>query len=128
MLFNSFEFICVFLPITLFVFFSIGTAGYDRYAISWLVAASLFYYGWWNPAYLALILASIIFNYSFGVMLGCQWSWPMRQRTTRKKTLIVLGITANVALLAYYKYENFFVDAVNAIGGYSYNLENIILP
>jgi hypothetical protein len=69
MLFNSYEFIFLFLPITLLVFFSIGGRGHHRIAIAWLVGASLFFYGWWNPAYLGLILASILFNYATGVAL-----------------------------------------------------------
>ncbi len=72
MLFNSYEFIFLFLPITLLVFFSIGGRGHDRIAIAWLVGASLFFYGWWNPAYLGLILVSILFNYATGVALASQ--------------------------------------------------------
>jgi hypothetical protein len=52
MLFNSWEFIFLFLPLTLFIFFQIGRRGYYTFAIAWLVAASLFFYAWWNPAYL----------------------------------------------------------------------------
>lgn len=128
MLFNSFEFILGFLPITLLLFFTIGMAGYHRFAISWLVAASLFYYGWWNPAYFGLILASIIFNYSVGRILGSQRVRLGRPWTAIHKILVALGITGNVGLLAYYKYKNFFVEVVNGIGGYGYNLENVILP
>ena len=72
MLFNSYEFIFLFLPITLLVFFSIGGRGHHRIAIAWLVGASLFFYGWWNPAYLGLILASILFNYAVGLALLSQ--------------------------------------------------------
>jgi len=63
MLFNSFEFILLFLPITLTVFLGLGTLKYYRLAIAWLVLASLVFYGYWNPAYLYLIVGSILFNY-----------------------------------------------------------------
>ena len=69
MLFNSIEFIFVFLPVVLLVFYMIGSYGNHRVAISWLVGASLFFYGWWNPAYLGLILGSILFNYAMGAAL-----------------------------------------------------------
>jgi len=56
--FNSFEFI--FLPITLLGFFAIGERAPHRVAIAWLVGVSLFIFGWWNPAYLGLMLFSIL--------------------------------------------------------------------
>ncbi len=83
MLFNSYEFIFLFLPITLLVFFSIGGRGHHRIAIAWLVGASLFFYGWWNPAYLGLILASILFNYATGVALLSQPSTPPARSLAR---------------------------------------------
>ncbi len=70
MLFNSYIFIFVFLPITLLGFHVIGSQGRHKVALAWLVAASLFFYGWWNPAYLGLILGSMLFNYAMGVALS----------------------------------------------------------
>jgi hypothetical protein len=70
MLFNSYIFIFLFLPITLLGFHLIGSQGHHRVAVAWLVAASLFFYGWWNPAYLGLILGSMLFNYAIGVALS----------------------------------------------------------
>ena len=69
MLFNSVEFIFVFLPVVLLVFYMIGSYGNHRVAISWLVGASLFFYGWWNPACLELMLGSILFNYAIDAAL-----------------------------------------------------------
>lgn len=118
MLFNSYVFIFVFLPVTLLGFHLIGGRGHHRVAVAWLVGASLFFYGWWNPAYLGLMLASILFNYAVGVSLGAR---PQR-------TVLVFGVTANLALLGYYKYANFFVDNLNALAGNTFTLETIILP
>jgi len=122
MLFNSFIFIFVFLPITLFGFFAIGKLGHFRVAIAWLVGASLVFYGWWNPAYLWLILFSILFNYSIGVLLGSH------REVAKKKTLLTIGVIGNLALLGYYKYANFFVSNLNELIGTNYNLEVILLP
>jgi alginate O-acetyltransferase complex protein AlgI len=127
MLFNSYEFIILFLPITLAGFFYIGSVGHHRVAISWLVAASLFYYGWWNPAYLSLILGSIFFNYSFGVILGRQEAFS-KQGFINKKNMLIIGIVINLVLLGYFKYANFFVDTINSLLYLNYNLEKIILP
>jgi len=74
MLFNSHIFIFIFLPITLSIFFKIGRMGYSHFAIAWLAGASLFFYGWWNPAYLILIIGSILFNYTIGVLIVKQAS------------------------------------------------------
>lgn len=123
MLFNSYFFILVFLPVTLLVFFALGRNGGRRAAIAWLVAASLFFYGWWNPAYLGLIVASILFNYAVGSVLG-----DTKRRAQTRKAALVLGISANLAVLAYYKYANFFLGSLNSALGTGYGLSEIILP
>lgn len=69
MLFNSYEFIFVFLPITFFIYFFLNKKRLGELSKGFLVASSLFFYGWWNIAYLPIILTSMIFNYCFGVEL-----------------------------------------------------------
>ncbi len=118
MLFNSYLFVFAFLPVVLLGFHLIGKRGHLRIAICWLIIASLFFYGWWNPAYLVLILASIIFNYAVRVFLGRNPS----------KYILAFGITVNLVLLGYFKYANFFVDNFNVITGVNIHLEKIILP
>ncbi len=127
MLFNSHFFIFIFLPLTLFVFFMIGGRSHHRVAVAWLVGASLFFYGWWNPAYLGLILGSMIFNYSAGVFMNSASSSAGGSGKSRKSALIV-GVAGNLALLGYFKYANFFVNTVNAAADTSYHLDTIILP
>jgi hypothetical protein len=56
-LFNSYEFIFVFLPVTVLLFFQLARLS-SQLAASWLVMASLFFYGWWNPIYVGLLLGS----------------------------------------------------------------------
>lgn len=121
MLFNSYLFIFIFLPATLIVFFLIGGRGHHRVAISWLVACSLFFYGWWNPAYLGLIFVSILFNYAMGLVVASN-------ETGNRKLWLMAGITFNLGLLSYYKYANFFVDSVNWTLGSGFHLETILLP
>jgi len=122
MLFNSYTFIFLFLPTVLFGFHLIGKQGHHRVAIAWLVGASLFFYGWWNPAYLGLMLVSIFFNYGIGVSLGGAPKQP------NKKPILIFGVIVNLGLLAYFKYANFFVDNLNNIAGTDIVLEQIILP
>ncbi len=123
MLFNSYEFIFLFLPITLLGFHLIGKHEHYRIAIAWLVGASLFFYGWWNPAYLGLILFSILFNYSIGVLLG---NSPGNKLS--KKTILTIGVSINLLVLGYYKYANFFVDTLNALNSTNIVLYEVILP
>jgi len=122
MLFNSYEFIFLFLPISIIIFFLLGGRGHHKIAMSWLVAASLFFYGWWNPAYLGLIILSLLFNYAMGVALSGKVNFHSN------KLVLFLGIFVNLALIAYFKYANFFIDNVNSLSGSSFHLEVIILP
>src|SRR5215510_6017405 len=108
MLFNSYFFIFVFLPVTLVIFFALGRHRERRAAVAWLVTASLFFYGWWNPAYLGLIIASILFNYTAGTVLGSRRRAPSIRRAT-----LIFAVTSNLLVLGYYKYAGFFLANVN---------------
>lgn len=124
MLFSSPEFIYLYLPIVLLGFFWLAKWSH-RIAATWLTAASLFFYGWWNPAYLGLLMASIFFNYSMGVVLARE---SMRPPDSRRRFLLVFGIAANLLLLGYFKYANFFLDSTNAVIGTTWDAGEIILP
>jgi alginate O-acetyltransferase complex protein AlgI len=119
MLFNSLQFILVFLPITLIGFFVLGGREQPRLAVTWLVAASLFFYGWWNPAYLILIIISILFNFFVG----------QRLLLSPSKALLGLGVGANLASIAYFKYAGFLAaDLIEPLTGVDLGIGTIILP
>lgn len=118
MLFNSFEFLLAFLPVALVGFFALGRAFGRRPALAWLVFASLFFYSWWNPAYLLLILGSIAVNYAIGVRL----------LRAPSHTLLALGVTFNLGLLGWFKYAHFLANSLNAVGGIEITLAPILLP
>jgi alginate O-acetyltransferase complex protein AlgI len=69
MLFNSYEYIFLFLPISLIVYFILNRQKYTIAAKIWLIIASLVFYGWWNPIYIPLIGGSIAFNYFVGLLM-----------------------------------------------------------
>lgn len=123
MLFNSYPFIAVFLPLTLLGFFCVarrfGVAG----AVGFFFLASLFFYGWWNPAYLPLLLLSMVVNYAIGRSLNL----PDFADTYRKR-LVIAGVVFNLGLLGYYKYANFAVDSINYLFGSQFTLAPIALP
>ncbi|MGD1074628.1 MAG: MBOAT family protein [Thermodesulfovibrionales bacterium] len=124
MLFNSYSFLFLFLPVALLGFFKISSYSYRLGAV-WLTAASLFFYGWWNPAYLVLLVGSIVFNYSIGVALTRKQE---RGRQTLSKAILAFGISANLALLTYYKYAGFFLDNLQGVLGSGWEIGKIILP
>ncbi len=121
MLFNSPIFLFLFLPVTVAGFFLIGGRGHHRVAIAWLVGASLLFYGWWNPDYVALILLSILFNYAVAIQLSSAPGSPAN------RGVLIFGIAANLMLLAWFKYANFVVDNLN-LAGLSLQLDPILLP
>ena len=124
MLFNSFEFIFGFFPITAAVFFCLARWSHPA-AAAWLALASLFFYGWWNWAYVPLLLASAAFNYACGVYLARL----VRTRRTRPAgVLFAFAIAANLLLLGYYKYANFFLGTWSSLTGNASDIGQIILP
>ena len=123
MLFNSFEFIFLFLPVTVIGFYALGKAGGVRPAIGWLVAMSLFFYGWWNPDYLALIIFSVLFNFIVGLFLA-----KSNMALGIRRLVLALGVSTNLGLIGYYKYANFFVDTINSVTGADFELYSILLP
>lgn len=123
MLFNSWPFIFLFLPISVLIFFQMGRRGGQKAAIIWLIAASLFFYGWWNPAYLSLLIFSIVFNYLVGYALSPPFTLSLSQ-----KWILTLGIGVNLALIGYFKYANLFVSTANELLETNFNLDKIILP
>ncbi len=126
MLFNSYEFIFLFLPVTLLGFFGIARTSH-RLAALWLAAASLFFYGWWNPQYVLLLLLSITVNYALGYVIGHRRKGRGNQKSTAMP-ILAIAIGANLALLAYFKYANFFIATTNDLTGASWLLANIVLP
>ena len=124
MLFNSYPFIFLFLPLTLLGFFALGSVN-RKLAAGWLVAASLFFYGWWDARYVWLLVASVLCTYALGVrIVRARGAGDARSA----KRLLVFAITVNLAVLGYYKYANFFLDNANALLGTQVSLGGIILP
>lgn len=123
MLFNSYQFIFIFFPVVLVVFFQLARLGHAR-AAGFLALASLFFYGYWSPVYVGLLAGSIACNYVFG-------SWIAKSAARgifSRQRLLFLAVSANLLLLAYYKYANFFLSSVNSMAGSHLSLREIILP
>jgi alginate O-acetyltransferase complex protein AlgI len=118
MLFNSFEF-WIFFAVVLVGFYSVPY----RAGKVLLLGASYFFYMWWNPRFIALILASTIVDYVLGILLETA---PPR----RRKPLLIVSILVNLGFLGFFKYYNFFVGSLAALLGWPADslALNIILP
>ncbi len=118
MLFHSFEFIFVFLPIVLVGFFALSKTGRPTLPIIWLIAASFFFYGWWKWSLVWLLLASVTVNFVLGQLLAAD----------HRRGTLVAGIVFNLGLLGWAKYAGFFAITVNAIASTSFNFGEVVLP
>lgn len=121
MLFNSFEFIFVFLPVVLLAYFGLNRLNLHQWAKGVLVLASLYFYAFFNTSYLPIIVSSILVNY--GVAVGMR-KWD----GVTKKVLFGIGLLFNLGMLGYFKYTDFMIENVNALFNTNYTLKNILLP
>lgn len=129
MIFNSYTFLLLFLPVTLMGFYLMGSRSL-RAGFTWLVMMSLLYYGWWNPNpdepwspwWLALILGSSVGNYVFGRYLS------NHHGAGKGKAMMILGVTLNLGVLGYFKYAGLFTKTLEAITGNGMDLPSVILP
>lgn len=124
MLFNSFEFIFLFLPTTFFIYFYLQSKRLITAGKGFLVFSSLFFYSWWNIAYLPLILISMLFNYVIGNSLN-ENSLKIK---VSKKSILFFGISVNLILLGYFKYYDFFIMGVNILFDTNIGFLHLMLP
>jgi D-alanyl-lipoteichoic acid acyltransferase DltB (MBOAT superfamily) len=125
MLFNSYVFIFLFLPITLFVYFGLNQRKWMLGSMIWLIFVSLGYYGWWNPIYVLLIVGSMLFNFTVGK--GLKKS-KETGKILKKRFMLLAGISGNLFLLGYFKYADFLISNVNYLTRSQIPLLHITLP
>lgn len=133
MIFSSWQFILLFLPISFFVYFWLNHRRLITAGKVWLVAASLFFYGYWDVQYLPLILGSIFLNFAIGT--GLAQSHPQSPHEIKKpnhrinrKVVLITGIAVNLILLGYFKYTDFLLSNINSVLSANYTLPHILLP
>lgn len=120
MLFNSYIFIFLFFPLCLSGFYLLERKGKGQAAKIWLTGFSLWFYGYFNLYYLGIMAGSILFNYLIFRLLLTGRKAP--------RAFLTLGVCANLGLLFYFKYYDFFVENLNALFGTDLVLKNILLP
>ena len=123
MLFNSYVYIFLFLPVAVAVYFLLNRFKLVTAGKSWLVAASLFFYSYWNPEYSLLIIFSVLINFGFGSVLQKS---GVDEKT--KSLTLLIGLIVNLGLLCWFKYSDFLVFNLNNLLGFSIPLPGVVLP
>jgi alginate O-acetyltransferase complex protein AlgI len=117
LLFSSYAFIFIFLPLTV-----IGFAILRRWRIDlvtlWLVGASAVFYAYWSLAYLLLLLVLMALNYRIGAIL----------MVSRSRSVLALGLAMNLSVIGFFKYSDFFISNIDAVAGLNIGLLHLVLP
>lgn len=122
MVFSSQPFILLFLPLTLLAVLLARRMGGRPAVTVALTVASWVFYAWWDWRFLGLLWASILFNHCWGRLL----LRPYAERTRR--WLLGIGVAANLAVLCFFKYTNFFLENLDLLTGQHFSALHIILP
>ena len=120
MLFNSYTFLLLFLPVALAGCYMLARWRASA-AVLWLVLASFFFYGWWDVRYVALLAASVAFNYVAGQAIA-------RHGGIAARWILGFAVAANIAVLGYFKYAGFLGANLNALFGSGFSFEHVVLP
>ena len=125
MLFNSYSFIFIFLPLVIAVYFIINKYFPAKWARLFLLVSSLSFMSLWNIYFAAVLIFSVLFNYALGSVLS-NAAGSLNSR--RKNLVFFIAITGNVLLLGFFKYSNFFLGTINYLFSANLGLLNLILP
>ncbi len=124
MLFNSFPFIFIFLPLVLFGYYSIAKISANpTYRLAFLAVASLIFYSYWDITFLPIISISIACNYIFGLLIGNKSITDQHS-----KILFIIAVLLNLAALAFYKYINFGINILNHVAHANLQSSTVLLP
>lgn len=123
MLFNSYIFIFIFLPISLFLWYGTNKLGWQKLAKFFLCLMSFIFYGYFNVYYTFILFGSLVVNYGISHCFT-----KTKTNESLKKIILILGIAINLGLLGYFKYYDFFVLNINGIFKTDFNMKNILLP
>lgn len=122
MLFNSYEFVFIFLPLAVLGYQILNYFGYNTVMKVFLILISVGFYGFYNKTYVILLIGTILLNYFFSI-----FNKHLANRF-EKKIVLIIGIIFNLFVLLYFKYYNFFVENINVIWKTSFDLHYVIMP
>ncbi|MFX3631354.1 MAG: MBOAT family protein [Candidatus Pristimantibacillus sp.] len=119
MVFSSVIFLFFFLPLVLTLYFAVPF----KFKNTILLIFSLVFYAWGEPRYVVLMLLSIIMNYGYGI-----WIDRTDNQPRKKVYILTMAIVANIGILGFFKYANFFVDVMNDLLHTNVHLKSVPLP
>lgn len=129
MLFNSYLFIFLFLPLALLGWYGLNRMKCYGTAQFFLVCMSLWFYAYFNPSYLAVILVSCAANYLLSALLKKAEKCAVGRSLTRlRRAVRITGCVLNLGILGYFKYYDFFIGNLNAAFSTDFSLRHILLP
>lgn len=126
MVFSSYEFIFIFLPVTLIIFYILKACNYLSLAKLFLVCSSLFFYAFWKFEYLFILLSSMLVNFFLANAI-------LKKENQTRQILFFLGIAFNLLLLGFFKYTDFLLENFNTFSqiiklDFNIPLPHILLP
>lgn len=122
MLFNSYIFIFIFLPVALIGWYGLNQLKKYELAKLFLAGMSLWFYGYFNTCYLLIIVASMLVNYLLSYVM------KFFQTKLARRIGLTAGISINLGILFYFKYYDFFIENINYVFRSDFNLRHILLP
>ncbi len=128
MLFNSYIFVLLFFPITVVVYHLLNSRNRHTAAKVFLLAMSLWFYCYDDPAGVIVLLLSIVINYIIAALAFFEAPGKKALSPFVKKAFLVLGLVLNIGSLLYFKYTGFFSDILNDLFKTSFSLEAVIVP
>jgi len=120
MLFNSYFFLLLFLPVVFFIFHGLVSFGRVNIVLVWLTAASFFFYSYWNPPFVLLLSFSVTANFFLARLMSTKISCA--------RIILILGVVMNLSLIVYFKYANFIIGSFSSIMNRSWINRDIFLP
>lgn len=116
MLFSSMTFVFLFLPIVCLIYLLAKKELHNAI----LLAASILFYAWGEPRYLAIMILTILANYVGAIALD--------KHKKYKKPILLATIAVDLSFLLYFKYFNFFIDNINSIFAMDISFLEVIMP
>jgi len=121
MLFNSYLFLLLFLPLCLFLYFFCTHRGWYKPALAVIIGMSFWFYACDHVQYLLILIFSITFNWFCARFM-------QKEDIRFRKILLAAGVIVNISIIFYFKYFNFFIDNINQFIGSNLHIEKILLP
>jgi alginate O-acetyltransferase complex protein AlgI len=125
MIFSSYKFLLLFLPVVLGGYVILNKLKLDVVAKLWLVIASFYFYAQGSKSFFPFFVATVFFNYVIGSSIN---SITGENASRNRKMLLAIGVLENIILLGYFKYTNFFITNINMFTGTDFVMKKIILP